>query len=310
MTKYLVLGHGGYDPVQGSYPPEVLVPPDTKLYFFADAGSRLTIPFKGYGDDKSGSDYEKVAAAWKQLEAQGKGKEGESELHFQSVTYNYQLFPDGLDEERESARAADWNGAELIMIESGTRWLCTDTKGECPTPELLTMPSSDPRVLDEKVWQHKCTGILGEYGGKGHEIQWVACASIMVKRPDLPPTMTGGTAGPGHSDPEEWTPTNKGLEAVDRYNNDAGTQLSPTTSLGLVAGGGVVLLGERHRAGPIAWVKRQGNKEEGQVTFKKGGAFSKAKIVVTGISDKTNRSNIETELARLKPNTAVEFSEQ
>jgi hypothetical protein len=308
MTKYLVLGHGGYNPTQGPHPTEVLVPPDTKLFFFADAGSVLTIPFKQFGENKRGSDYEKVSAVWKQLEAQGKGKEGESELHFQSVTYNYQLFPDGLDEERESARSADWNGAELVMIESGTRWLCEDTKGECPTPELLTMPASDPRVLDPKVWKHKCKGILGEYGGNNNEIQWVACSSIMVSRPDLPPSVTGSTAGPGHSDPEEWTPTNVGLEVVDRYNNTAGQQLG-NSPLGVLAGGGVVLMGERHRAGPQAWVNRQGNKEEGQVTFNKGGAFSKAKIVVTGFKDKTNRSNIETELGRLKPGVAVEFSD-
>ena len=306
MTKYLVLGHGGYNPTQGKHPTEVLVPPDTTLYFFADAGSVLTIPFKSFGTNKRGSDYDKVSAVWKQLEARNGGKAGEDALRFQGVTYNYQLFPDGLNEERESARAADWNGAELVMIESGTRWLCEDTEGKCPTPELLTMPSSDPRVMDPEVWKHKCTGILGEYGGGNNEIQWVACASIMVSRPDLPVEVTGSTAGPGHADPEAWTPTDAGFKMVDQYNDSAAQELG-NSPLGVLAGGGVVLMGLRHRAGPQAWVRRQGNKEEGQLTFTKGGAFSKAKIVVPGIKDKTNQSNIETLMAKYKSGVAVEF---
>jgi Putative adhesin Stv domain len=59
MTKHVVVGHGGFDPTTSNIVPEVLVPPDTKLQFFADAGQELVVPSK---------DYESVAKElWDQL---------------------------------------------------------------------------------------------------------------------------------------------------------------------------------------------------------------------------------------------------
>jgi hypothetical protein len=309
MTTYLVLGHGAYNPVSGPYPPEVLVPTDTTLKFFSDAGSALRIPFKYHENNKAkwGSDYDKVAPAWRQLQEEAKGKEGESELKDLKVTYNFTLYPDNLQEERDQARAADWNGAELILIPSGTRWLCEGTPQTCPTPELLTLPSSDERVLKPETWLHKCTGILGEYGGKGHVIHWAACSSILVVRPDLPPLVTASTAGPGVNVAEDWLPDNTAVDQIKQQNTAQIKLLTPARPVGLAAGGGIVLMGEDHRPGPASFVKRQGNMEEGQIILKKGGAFSKEKIEVKGISDKTNRSNIETALGELLPGKPVEF---
>ena len=54
----------------------------------------------------------------------------------------------------------------------------------------------------------------------------------------------------------------------------------------ILSGGTLTLIGTNHEAHPLSYVRRQGDFEEGSLKVKKGGAFSKGKITVTGISGK------------------------
>jgi hypothetical protein len=60
MGRVLFLGHGGFDPTTGSDVAEVLVPPDTSIKFFSDAGQALVLP----AFDSGRSDYLKVVKVW------------------------------------------------------------------------------------------------------------------------------------------------------------------------------------------------------------------------------------------------------
>lgn len=305
MATYVVLGHGGFNPEASQYPPEVLVPPDTMLKFYADAGSALQIPAKRRGGELD-SDYAKVAPAWQQIQEKGAGKEGEAALGTQKVTYNYALYPDDHAEEREAAKAADWGGAQLIMIESGKKWLCMGTAETCPTPALLT--STDESVLTADRWKHHCAGILGESdqgGYAGNEIHWVACSSFEIVRPDLPSLVTASTAGPGLNVAADWVPNDAALDSVMKQNRQNVTNLADKAQVALAAGGVLVLIGEDHNPQPASYVDRQGNKEEGIMTFKKGGVFSKAGVDVKGITK--NRGLVEKILGELLPDKSVTF---
>src|ERR1700735_1887798 len=110
MGRYVILGHGTFNPESSSYPPEVLVPPDTTLQFFSDAGQKLTLP--------SGGDYAPVAAMWEQVKDEG------LPIQPKGVTYNFKLLPDTTDGHRESAKAADWGGASVVFIDAGQTFLC------------------------------------------------------------------------------------------------------------------------------------------------------------------------------------------
>ena len=44
MTTYVILGHGGFNPEAEQYPPEILVPRDTTMKFWSDAGQVLMLP--------------------------------------------------------------------------------------------------------------------------------------------------------------------------------------------------------------------------------------------------------------------------
>ncbi len=291
MTTYVVLGHGSFNQEGSQYPPEVLVPPDTTLKFYAEAGSSLYLPAKRRGGELD-SDYAKVAPAWKQIKENGAGKEGETALGTQKVTYNYTLFPDDNEEEREAAKAADWGGAQLVMIETGRKWLCMGSADSCPTPALLT--SSDEKVLNPETWKHHCAGILGDpsLGGyAGNEIHWVACSSFSIARPDLPSLVTADTTGPGWDIPSDWTPAKNDVEKAQKLNQDNVKDTENKGQVALAAGGALVLIGEGHDHKAAAYVRKQADLEEGIMTVKKAGAFGKGSIEVKGISK--NRGLVE-----------------
>ncbi|HWE55919.1 MAG TPA: hypothetical protein VG435_10420 [Acidimicrobiales bacterium] len=274
MTVYVVLGHGGYDP-EGteSYPKEVLVPSDTTLKFYSDAGSPLTLPAVRRGGELD-SDYAHVAPAWQQV------KQVDDALGFQKVTYNYALYPDDSDEEREAAKAADWgSGAELVMIETGKRYLCTGTPDTCPTPALLTVDGTDESVLTEARWKHNCTGILGEYGSKGHEIHWVACASFEIDTPELPDEITDSTSGPGH-----WKPTEDDLKAIDKLNASNVKETENKGQVTILTNGKLIVIGDGHNPKAVEYLKARSGAEGGFMTVKKAGAFGKGSVEVKGIS--------------------------
>ena len=89
MAQIVFLGHGGFDPDSGTYPGEVLIPPDTTLRFFSDAGQALVLPATG-----GNSDYNKVVNVWEHFH------EDEQPIPARWVTYNYGLSPEDTEEER------------------------------------------------------------------------------------------------------------------------------------------------------------------------------------------------------------------
>ena len=321
MAKYAILGHGGFDPTSGSYAPEVLVPPDTTLRFFSDAGQALVLP-------TAKGDYTKVASTWSQLKDQG------SPIQAKGVTYNYTLYPDTTDAHRESAKAADWDGASVVFVNSGQAYLCTGTAETCPTPKLNVAASRHdellargdtavtalqkwvagaatgdlpteitdfaPRITDvpaeyfqyvadgvpDERWKHHCDGILSQLGGSGHELSWIACTSIMIATPELPVLDTADVSGPGASDVSDWVPDDAAYKTIRELNAKNVKDTADGGTVSIVAGGAVVLIGVDHLRSPADYVRRQADTEEGRITVTKGGAFSKGDIKVTGISAK------------------------
>jgi hypothetical protein len=301
----------------------VLVPPDTKLQFFRDAGQSLVLP---------GTDYDSVAKElWDQLKEEG------DPIGPKGVTYNYKLTPDKTEEHRENAEAADWGaGAEVYFLSSGDAYLCQGTADTCPTPKLnvaasrhdelvakgdaalqafkdmLAAGSSElppeiadfaPRLADvpanmhqyvadgvpDDRWKHHCDGILHQFGGAGNEILWLACSSISVRVPgrrQMPTLDTADVTGPGFGDETDWVPADEDYTRIRQHNQQAVKDTENKGTISIVAGGMVVLIGPGHRDQEAGYVRRQGDIEEGQIAVTKGGAFSKGEIKVNGISAK------------------------
>jgi hypothetical protein len=324
MTRYVILGHGGFDPTSSSYPPEVLIPPDTTVQFFSDAGQALVLPYKG-GD----ADYSKVAPMWNQLKDQG------SPVEPKGVTYNFTLYPGESAEEVEGARRANWGGAvEIEFVSSGTTYLCKGAPETCPTPKLnvaagrhdelvakgdaavkafkewlasATLGEFPTEIADfasrltdvpeeyyefvadgvpDGRWKHHCDGILGTRGGGGNELSWIACTSFEFATPELPSLVTADASGPGTTDVSTWVPDDAAYKTVREQNAKALKATPDDGSVAIVAGGAILLVGAEHERRPGDYVRRQTDVEEGQLTVKKGGAFSKGSIEVKGISAK------------------------
>jgi hypothetical protein len=322
MTKYVIIGHGGYNPASHSFAPEVLVPPDTKLAFFADAGQSLILPYQNYTNV--------AAELWDQLKEVGEpiGPKG--------VTYNYQLTPDTTEEHRNSALAADWGGATPCFVSSGQTYLCTGTADTCPTPKLnvafarhdelvgkgdaaakafktwveggatgdLPEEIADfaPRLVDVPEthygyvadgvpadrWKHTCTGILGQLGGGSNELVWLACASISIQVPEraeMPVLDTSPVAGPGR-DVSDWEPDDAAWDKIKELNTKNVKDTADKGTVNIAAGGDMVLVGQGHNYRYAEYVRRQTDTEEGQITVTKGGAFSKGDMKINGISAK------------------------
>ncbi len=272
MTTYVIVGHGGFDQRSGPYPPVVLVPPNTTLKFFSEAGQALTVPAV-----KGDTAYEAhVAPAWQQL------KERTEAVPEQGVVYNLSLGPDDTAEEHEAAEKADWNGAQVFHLESGEIWLCKGTAETCPTPELNVRKQTE--TIPDDRWQHHCDGILGQFGGKGNELHWVACTSFVIDRHDLPPLLTASEAGPGLTIAPDWIPNDNDFAEIVEKNRQNIKEVDDGGEAGVAVGGLLVIIGAGHEPETAAYVKRQSDLEEGILTVTKGGAFSKGKLEVKGIS--------------------------
>jgi hypothetical protein len=286
MTTYVILGHGGFDPESDRYPTEILVPQDTTLKFWSEAGQALTLP--AIGDN---TNYSKVAPAFKQL------KEAQPSLGPTKSTYNFALYPEDHEAEKKGARAADWGGAQLIMVDSGKRFLCQDTEGKCPTPDLLN--STDESVVtDPARWLHHCDGILGEYGGSNNEINWVACTSFEIEIQELPSLVTASATGPGLRVSANWEPDSKALREASELNKKNIKSTSGGHTAGVVIGGKMVLIGEGHSNDHGDYVRRQSDVEEGEIEVTKSSVFVKGKgtLELRGIKDATHRNKIRDEL--------------
>jgi hypothetical protein len=282
MTTYVILGHGGFDPESDRYPKETLVPQDTTLKFWSEAGQALTLPATG-----GNTNYAKVAPAFNQL------KEAQPSLGPTKSTYNYALYPEDHEAEKQGARAADWQGAQLIMVDSGKRFLCQDTEGKCPTPDLLN--STDESVLtDPQRWIHHCDGILGEYGGGNNEINWVACTSFEIEIQELPAMTTVSATGPGFKDNKDWEPDDEALEEASALNKRNIKSTDGGKTIGVVVGGKMVLIGEGHDNDHGDYVRRQPDLEEGEIEVTKSSIFTKGKgtLELRGIKVAAHRNQI------------------
>jgi hypothetical protein len=100
MSTYVLVGHGVFSPSAGGYPPQVLLPPNTTVKFYSEAGQALAIPTK----DDVGSFVEEIAPAWKQL------KERTEASPSQGVVYNLTLRSLDSPEEIDAANAAAGTG--------------------------------------------------------------------------------------------------------------------------------------------------------------------------------------------------------
>lgn len=283
MTTYVILGHGGFDPESDRYPREILVPQDTTLKFWSEAGQALTLPAKG--DD---TNYSKVAPMFNQL------KEAQPGLGPTMSTYNYALYPEDHASEVQAAKAADWGGAQLIMVDSGKRFLCQDTSGKCPTPDLLQ--STDESVItDPARWFHQCDGILGEYGGSGNIIHWVACTSFEIEIQELPPMVTGSKTGPGLAEDKSWKPEGDHLAEVTEKNRENVKSTKDGKTVGVVVAGKLVLIGDGHDNDAIDYIRRQPDFEEGEIEVTKSSIFTKGKgtLELRGITKAPNRKLVK-----------------
>lgn len=84
----------------------------------------------------------------------------------------------------------------------------------------------------------------------------------------------------------DWHPTDKDYEGVISTNGANVKASAGGNRLKVLAGGVLVLIGSGHDAKHTTYVQRQADLEDGWVTVKKGGAFSKGTLTVTGISAK------------------------
>src|SRR5262249_20549791 len=106
MTRLVILGHGTFS--KDSF--ETLVPANTTLRFFADAGSKIMLPAKTVNGELL-FDYEKVADALSNY------TETEEPLGPGGVVYNMILTPVEPDEEqtaKELHAQGKWGGEMMV----------------------------------------------------------------------------------------------------------------------------------------------------------------------------------------------------
>ncbi len=279
MGSFVFLGHGGFNPASGTYPGEVLVPTRTTLRFFSDAGQALVLPAAA-----GASDYNKVVNVWEHFH------EDEAPIPERWVTYNYGLYPEDTEEERQLALSLNW-GASVVTLPAGSapQFLCQGTADSCPTPALNVQQrtfeeTGEGEAVPDDRWNHTCDGILGQYAG--NDLVWIACTSFMVRTPELPPTMTADYSGPGASDVSNWVPDDAAWDEINRLNQQNVKATEDGGRVAVVAGGLLVLIGDGHSRRAGDYVNRQGDKEEGILQVEKGGTLSRGSIEVTGITRK------------------------
>jgi hypothetical protein len=149
----VVLGHGGFN--TGSF--ETLVPPDTTLRFFADAGSNLMLPFKVTGPALPDPphwvegqnwvfDYERVADVLANF------NETEKPLSAGAVVYNMLLqrpHPDSQKVANDLDAQGKWGGELMMKTDTGEWNLCHGDPSTCPTPKLHVAESRHKELTDK-----------------------------------------------------------------------------------------------------------------------------------------------------------------
>jgi hypothetical protein len=184
------------------------------------------------------------------------------------------------------------------------KWVADGASGDLPSeirdfaPRLADVP---PEMYDlvadgipDSRWHHHCEGILGPKWGEGKELYWVSCSGFAVDADtikdifgeesggQMPNIVGANTEGPG----VDWTPNDATLDTVTARNQETVKAAGDGEVVSVLSGGTLTLIGTQHEASPLSYVRRQADFEEGSLKVKKGGAFSKGKITVTGISGK------------------------
>lgn len=294
MASIVILGHGGFDQVAAGFPGEVLVPPDTTLRFFSDAGQPLLLPAK---DGRS--DYDKVVNVWDHYREQDKP------LPARWVTYNFELAPDDTQEEYDLGQSLDW-GATVVAVPpgGGDLRLCTGTADTCPTPALNVQQqqfeAGTGEAVPEDRWNHHCTGILGQYAG--NDIIWMACTGFIRATPQLGSFETSPSYGPASSR-ADWTPTDADWDSINAKNQQTIKDADDGATLPVYAGGLLLVVGDAHDRWVVDYVRRQQDLEYGDLTVTKGGTFSSGRFEITGISAK--QSVVEAALQQVSDKKIV-----
>lgn len=188
--------------------------------------------------------------------------------------------------------------------EAFKKWVADGATGDLPAeiadfaPRLADVPPEMYDLVAEGVpadrWLHHCEGILGAKWGQGKELWWVSCSGFAVDEDtirdifgdesggELPGVIGTETVGPA----AEIAPDDAALDAVTNLNRDNVKATEDGEVISVLSGGVLTLIGTGHEADWLSYVRRQGDFEEGSLKVKKGGAFSKGKVTVKGISGK------------------------
>ncbi len=85
---------------------------------------------------------------------------------------------------------------------------------------------------------------------------------------------------------EGWHPTDSDYDEISRINGENVKEADDGDALPIHVGGVVMLIGAGHEATRVNYVQRQQDYEQGTVTVKKAGPFSKGTLATKGISAK------------------------
>jgi hypothetical protein len=287
MPKKVIVGHGGFSP-DGKW---VLVPNNTSVTFYSDAGSTLGMPFKATGPIGAGwvegvncdFDFDKVKAVLDQ------GFKSQNVVLNGGVVENFSVQPLGAGSSA-IAKKVDWWGETAEVPESGEDLkLCTDPDN-CPGPKLrdemqkyLDTNGAEGRLVAEEEYDHKCKGLLNKWAG--YEIHWISCTGFTGDMSALQGAVPSQDSAMGQVAMSSWTPNDADLDKVVQKNETNVKAMDDKSSVDLEVGGVLVLVGSGHEDDPVAYVKRQGDHEKGTLTVKRS-PFGAGTVVVKGISPK------------------------
>lgn len=284
-TKKVIVGHGGFDPGDKM----ILVPSDTTVTFYSDAGTNLGMPFKPTGDYDGGwvegvncdFDYDKIKDI---IES---GYRSQNVVLDGGVVENFSLSPLGAGS-AEIARRIDWWGEEAVVPEAGDDLrLCTDPDN-CPRPELralmqkyLDTDGQEGRLVEEDEYEHKCKGLLATYAG--YDIHWVSCTGFTGDMSSLQDAIPGQDNTLYEAAGIAWSPDDTALDLAVSTNQSNVKDLDDKASVDIEVGGVLVLVGAGHAEEALQYVRRQGDYESGTLTVKRS-LFGAGSMVIEGIS--------------------------
>jgi hypothetical protein len=206
-----------------------------------------------------------------------------------------------------ASRHTELAGKGEAAVKAFREWVNGGATGNLPeeitdfAPRLADVPREMYDLVADGVpddrWYHHCEGILGPKWGQGKQLYWVSCAGFAAHPDDVddifgaesggevPGVIGTDTAGPG-SAAATWTPDDANLDSVTAKNRDNVKAAGDNEVVSVLSGGTLTLIGLGHGARELSYVRRQADFEEGSLKVKKGGAFSKGKVSVMGISGK------------------------